>query len=181
MKLHWQHKKTAQSYVRDKRVHAFLFNEASLTRFIQQRCEGVFNIDLITESWCQPMSDETDLLSLPNNEITFIRISRLKCDNQTLVYARTVIPQKTLEGENQWLTKLGAKPLGDTLFNDETTYRTDMRYAKIPVHCELHGAATKELKITSELWGRQSLFHINHQPLLITEVFLPAILECSKN
>ncbi len=181
MKLHWQNKETAKLNLSDKRAHAFLFHEGSLTRFIQQSCKGVFNIELIAESWTQAMPDETQLLSLPSNEITFIRESRLKCDNQTLVCARTIIPEKTLTGKNKKLTKLGTTPLGDILFNDETTYRTDMCYAKIPVDCELHIEATKDLNIASELWGRQSLFYTEQQPLLITEIFLPAILECSKN
>jgi len=181
LKIHWQNEEAARLNLDDKRVHDFLFQKGSLTRFIQQHCKGVFNIELITESWTQAMPEETQLLSLPDNETPFIRESRLKCDNQALVYARTVIPKKTLAGKNQKLTKLGTTPLGDVLFNDETTYRTDMCYAKIHVGCQLHSEATKELNITSELWGRQSLFYTEQQPLLITEIFLPAILQCNKN
>ena len=181
MKLRWQNNETARLSLRDKRLSSFLFQKGSLTRFIQQRCKGSFHIDLITESWCYPMPDEIRLLSLRNHEITFIRESWLKCGNQTLVYARTVIPRKTLKGKSLKLTRLGTKPLGKILFNDNTTYRTNMRYAKIPVHCELHKEATKESDITSELWGRQSLFYIKNKPLLVIEVFLPAILECTKN
>jgi chorismate lyase len=181
LKLNWQDKETALLNIGDKQAHAFLFQEGSLTRFIQQCCEGTFNIELIAESWSQPMLDETQLLSLPNSEITFIRESRLKCDKQTLVYARTVIPERTLSGKNKKLTELGTTPLGDILFNDEATYRTDMRYALIPVDCELHNEATKDSITSSELWGRQSLIYTEKQPLLITEIFLPAILECSKN
>jgi len=178
LKLHWQNKETSRLSLRDKRLHPFLFQKGSLTRFIQQHCKGSFHIDLIIESWCYPMPDESRLLSLRNHEITFIRESWLKCDNQTLVYARTVIPQKTLKGESQILTRLGTKPLGNVLFNDNTTYRTNMRYAKIPLHSELYKEATKDTDITSELWGRRSLFYIKDKPLLVIEVFLPAILAC---
>lgn len=181
MKLDWQNKETTLSDATEIAVHDFLFHEGSLTRFIQQRCEGVFSIELISESKHQALPDETQFLSLQGEEITFIRKSRLKCDEHAVVYARTIMPQQTIEGENQWLTTLGTKPLGDVLFNDEKTYRTDMRYAKIPVNCELHNEATKGLAISSELWGRQSLFYTAQQPLLITEIFLPAILECDKN
>jgi chorismate lyase len=181
LNLHWQNKETARLMLCDKRLQSFLFQKGSLTRFIQQRCRGSFHVDLITESWCYPMPDEKHLLPLRNHEITFIRESWLKCNNQRLVYARTVIPRKTLKGKNQKLTRLGTKPLGKILFNDNTTYRTNMRYAKIPVNCELHKETTKGSDISSELWGRQSLFYIKNNPLLITEVFLPTILECSKN
>jgi chorismate lyase len=181
LKLDWQNKESALKVITDKRAHPFLFNEGSLTQFIQQRCPGLFSVELISESWHQPLADEAELLSLENNENTFIRKSLLKCDNQILVYARTAIPEKTLSGKNQKLTELGEKPLGDVLFNDKTTYRSDIRYAKIPVNCELHKEATKGSDITSELWVRQSLIYIEQQPLLITEIFLPAILECSQN
>lgn len=181
MKLHWQNKETTLAETSNTKIRDFLFHEDSLTQFIQQRCEGVFSVDLISESKHQALADEAQFLSLQSDDVTFIRKIHLKCDDQAVVYARTIMPQKTIEGENQWLTTLGSKPLGDILFNDETTYRTDMRYAKIPVHCELHDEATKNLNITSDLWGRQSLFYTKDQPLLITEIFLPAILECSKN
>ena len=181
MKIDWQNKESSLQDITDARVQPFLFHQESLTQFIQQRCSGLFNIELITESWQQAQQDEISLLSLTKNESTFIRKSLLKCDNENLVYARTVIPEKTLTGKNQKLTKLGDKPLGDFLFNDKTTYRSDMRYAKIPVDCELYNEATKSLNISSELWGRQSLVYIEKQPLVITEIFLPAILECKKN
>jgi chorismate-pyruvate lyase len=35
--------------------------------------------------------------------------------------------------------------------------------------------------IMTELWGRQSLFYIHKNSLLVTEVFLPTILECRKS
>lgn len=180
LKLDWQNKETAQQSVSDKRLHPFLFHEDSLTQFIQQHCSGLFNVELINEEWQQAFPGETDLLSLADNETAFIRKVLLKDDNQALVYARSIIPEKTLSGNNQRLLKLGNKPLGDFLFKDESTFRSDMRYAKIPVNCALHNEATKDMCITSELWGRQSLFFIEQKPLLINEIFLPAILECGK-
>lgn len=181
MKFRWQNKETARLSLHDKRLYSFLFQKGSLTRYIQRRCKGAFHIEIKTETWCYPMPDEIRLLALRNHENTFIREAWLKCGNQTLVYARTVIPQKTLKGKSYILTKLGTKPLGEILFNDNTTYRTNMRYAKIPVQCGLHKEATNNTDVTSELWGRQSLFYIKNKPLLVIEVFLPAILECTQN
>jgi chorismate--pyruvate lyase len=181
LKLDWQEKESVIQDIIDERIQPFLFNEGSLTQFLQEQCSGLFNIELIAEVWQHPLPEETILLSIADDEATFIRKSLLKCDDKTLVYARTVIPVKTLAGENQKLIQLGEKPLGDVLFNDDSTYRSDMNYAKIPVDCELHSEATNGLDNVSELWGRQSVFYIDQQPLLITEIFLPAILECKKN
>lgn len=181
MKLHWQNELSNQEKPDDKRLHEFLFQSGSLSRSIEECCRGTFNIELKNESWSAPMSDENQLLALIDNEITFIRESWLKCDNKRLVYARTVIPRITFEGESQELMELGNKPLGNILFSDNKTYRTNMRYAKIPLHCDLHKQATMDTDIVTELWGRQSLFYINNNPLLVTEVFLPTISECTKN
>ena len=181
MKLHWQNESSIQEGPDDKRLHDFLFQNGSLSRSIEESCSGTFNIELKNESWSAPMSDENQLLALIDNEITFIRESWLKCDNKRLVYARTVIPRITFEGESQGLMELGNKPLGNILFSDNKTYRTNMRYAKIPLHCDLHKQATLGTDIVTELWGRQSLFYIKNNPLLVTEVFLPTISECTKN
>lgn len=182
MNLLWHNKETARLRLRDKRLHPFLFQKGSLTRLLQQRCNGSFNIELITESWRNPMPDERRLLSLRNNESTFIRETWLKCGDQKLVFARTVIPRKTLRGKSIKLTRLGTKPLGDILFNDNTACRTNMRYAKIPVHCEPYiKTIENNSDINFDLWGRQSIFTIKNNPLLVIEVFLPAILKCNKN
>ena len=180
MKLDWKDKKSAQLHLKEHQIQRFLFSEGSLTQLIQNNCSGFFNVQVLSETHNKAMDDEATLLSINIDESCFIRKSLLKNDEQTLVYARTVIPEKTLTG-NEELTTLGDKPLGDVLFSDESTYRSEIRYAKIPVDCEIYSEATKGLNITSELWGRQSLLYIEQKPLLITEIFLPAILECNKN
>lgn len=177
----WLNKEASQQTISEKRVYPFLYHENSLTRFIQQHCSGLFNLELISEEWQQPIRNEADLLSLTDNDTAFIRKVFLKDDEQLLVYARSIIPEKTLSGNNKRLLEMGKQPLGDFLFNDDSTYRDVMRYAIIPVDCELHAEATNGSDVTSELWGRQSLFYIEQKPLLVTEIFLPAILECNKN
>ena len=61
---------------------------------------------------------EMHLLSLRNYEISFIRESYLSCNKKKLVYARTIIPRRTLNRKNEKLTKLGHKPLGEILFKN---------------------------------------------------------------
>lgn len=181
MKLHWQNKAITELELSDGNFHSVIFEEGSLTYLLQAYCQGEFHIELISESWDHAILDEADLLSISREDNAFIRKSLLRCDDNTLVFARTVIPEKSLVGKNKQLTTLGEKPLGDILFNDKTSSRKHMRYAKIPVNCELHKEASAGLDITTALWGRQSLFYIEERPLTITEIFLPAIQACSKN
>ena len=178
MKLRWHNKDIARLQINDKSLHPFIFQTGSLTRYIQQQCKGTFHIDIKSEAWRYPMPDEVRLLKMRTREHAFIRESWLKCDNQPMVYARTVIPRKTLKGKCKELTRLGTKPLGEILFADKTTYRSVMRYAMIPAQCELYNQASKPVERNTGFWGRQSLFYIKNKPLLIIEVFLPSIKEC---
>ena len=159
----------------------FIFHEASLTSLIQQRCGGEFEIELKSESWRFPLADEAKSLKMNNRSCAFIRESWLKSDNQYLVYARTVIPRQTFRLKSAQFIKLGTRPLGEVLFADPSSYRSSMHYAMIPGNCTLFRAALGSSHINQGLWARQSLFHIRNSPLLIIEVFLPAIKQCMQN
>ena len=180
MRINWQNKQIARLSIKNKHLFLFLFENGSLTRLIQDRCKGRFHIDLINESWAEAMSDEKNLLSLRNNEITFIRESYLKCNNKKLVYARTVIPQPTLREQNQTLTRLGQRPLGEILFKNNNVCRKSIKYAKIPSSNKLYKKAINYSAISLEIYGRQSIFCIKSKPLLVIEIFLPSIMECNE-
>ena len=177
MKINWQNKEILRIKIKNKHLSRFLFESGSLSRLIQDKFKGGFHVDLISESWCMPMTFEKKLLSLRSNEITFVRESYLTCNNKKLVYARTVIPQSTLSQQNQTLTRLGKKPLGEILFNNNKIYREKIKYAQIPVASELHNKAKKNCKIFSKIYGRQSMFYIKNKPLLVIEIFLPEIIQ----
>ena len=181
MKLRWHNKYIARLYIKDKSLHPYIFHTGSLTRYLQQACQGEFNIEIKSETWQQPMIDEAHLLNTKENESTFIRESWLKCDKKNLVYARTVIPEKTLTGEYKKLTTLGTKPLGEILFSDNTSYRARMQYAKLTPQCDLYNQISLPNHVNSDCWARKSLFYLKNQPLLIIEVFLPDIKTCIQN
>ena len=89
-----------------------------------------------------------------------------------------MIPKTTLARTGDRLIGLGARPLGEVLFA-EGARRSTLRYARLPP-----GAALSRLlqdqgqAMTEALWARQSLFHLQDAPLLITEVFLPELTAC---
>ena len=115
--------------IKNKYLSTFLFENGSLSRLIQDRFRRKLHIDLINESWSTAMTYEKKLLSLRNYEIIFARESYLSCNNKKLVYARTVIPRKTLKAQNHTLTRLGQKPLGEILFNNNKIFRENIKYA----------------------------------------------------
>jgi len=97
------------------------------------------------------------------------------CDNQPVVYARTVTPRTN----PPWLAKLGKKPLGSVLFADKSMQRTEMEIARLEPGQLLYRLATQHLPKNeathNTIWGRRSVFYLSGQPLLVCEIFLPGI------
>ena len=178
MSINWQDKSALDMTAIDRRLGAGLFQTGSLSRYLQEKCRGAFRVEPEAEAWQRPLPDEAARLSQSAAETAFIRAAWLKSGAQRLVYARTVIPKATLAQTGDRLTRLGARPLGEVLFA-EGARRSALRYARLPP-----GAALGRLlqdqgqAMTEALWARQSLFHLQDAPLLITEVFLAELATC---
>jgi chorismate--pyruvate lyase len=81
------------------------------------------------------------------------------------MYARSVFPESTLQGNTRYLRyALDERPLGDLLYRDPTLKRTDFEIACL-----------KDIYL-QPLWARRSAFFIQNKPILLTEVFMPALL-----
>jgi chorismate--pyruvate lyase len=76
------------------------------------------------------------------------------------------------------LNKLGNKPLGAALFADPQVKRSPLQFKKLSRRHELYRRACRILpEPPAHLWARRSVFTLQRQPILVTEVFLPGILE----
>ena len=181
MKLHWQNKWLTRIRVRNTTLARLLFHNGSLTRYIETECKSALEVELKSESWQQPMPEEADKLNMSTDEQAFVRESWLKSNSQYLIYARSIVPRHTYDQFSTKLNELGTRPLGELLFADASSYRAEMRYARVPRDCLLFDATVDHNVSQETLWARQSLFYIKDKPLLILEVFLPSIdqvLQC---
>lgn len=178
MSINWQDKSALNIAAIDRRLRASLLQTGSLSRYLQAQCHGAFRVEPEAETWQRPLPDEAARLSQSADETAFIRAAWLKSGAQRLVYARTVIPKTTLAQTGDRLTGLGARPLGEVLFA-EGARRSPLRYARLPpgaARCRL--LQDRGQAMTEAPWARQSLFHLQDAPLLITEVFLPELTAC---
>jgi chorismate--pyruvate lyase len=156
----------------------WLLDPTSLTRRLQQTCGGEFRVEPTGQFWQRPMLNEAQALGVLPHERCFVREVRLLCDDQPWVYARTVIPVRTLTGPRRRLSRLGKKPLGALLFADPSMYRSGIEIAKLAPGQPLFARATAGLsQVPASIWGRRSAFFLNHRPLLVSEIFLPAICQ----
>jgi chorismate--pyruvate lyase len=153
---------------------SWIFDTPSLTQRIQRLCNGNFKVRVLSQEWQRPMFNERLMLGMRDGEYGMVRQVQLLCNRQPWVFARTVIPVRTLSGAQRRLAHLGDKPLGALLFADKSVRRGRMQVAHITPGQAIYDIATKDLRTSpAAIWGRRSVFYRNAKPLLVSEIFLP--------
>ena len=102
------------------------------------------------------------------------------CDQgEPIIVARSVLPISSSIGTNHRILKLGHKPLGAVLF------AKDLRGRFRPVreivrldhhhHPEWKACQRRFKDLPKRVWARRTLYQLNGHPLLVMEIFLPAL------
>ena len=157
-------------------VLEWLKDEGSLTKRLIQTCPGQFRVRLLRQDWGRALYSEQRQLRIRRGEAAMVREVELCCDEIPWVFARSLIPASSLRGSARRLAHLGEKPLGAVLFADRNVHRGETQIARILPRHPLFASATSHLeRKPKELWGRRTLFTIADKPLLVNEIFLPAI------
>jgi chorismate lyase len=158
------------------RYRPWLRHRGSLTARIASRCPGV-RVDVVFQGLRRPDRDESFLFDCARGARVLVREVFLYCGDMPLVFAHTVVDPRHLRGVWRDVRKLGTRPLGAALFADERVTRYPLRQRKIGWHHELHRRLSACVPgMPSSLWARRSLFRLHDAAILVTEVFLPAIL-----
>lgn len=135
---------------------------------------------VLNQQWSQAKADEARLLDIPMRQRVLVRQVQLLCDENVYVYARSLIPLKTLTGKHRRLRRLGKRPLGAYLFAHANLQRSQQQIARITIKDPLFDIASAGSRLKcDQIWGRRSLFKIDQKPLLVSEYFLPGIFELS--
>ena len=158
----------------------WLIERGSLTARLQAKTKG-FHVQALTVHNHLPCRDEAHLLGLVSHQHALLREVMLMDRQQPLVFAHSVLPHKSLRGAWRGLSRLGNKPLGAALFADARVLRAPLQYKKISRHHVLYQQAAQQVDhLPPSLWARRSIFQLNsayqHQTIMVTEVFLPAVL-----
>lgn len=161
----------------NRRLASWLAGEGSLTARIRQRC-GAFQLRRVTQHIGAALPDERSSATLSDRQGVLVREILLMNGDEVLVFAHSVVARRHLMGPWRGLRSLGGRPLADMLYADRQVSRAPLRYCQLsavdPLSIRLH----KVLPDTPlPLWARRSVFKRHGAPLLVTEVFLPAILK----
>ena len=156
--------------------HAWLVDDGSLTARLQQHYAD-FSVKATVVRHAKPGHEESSLLHLPVSTSALIREVLLYGNTRPVIFAHSVLPRKSLRGEWRRLGRLGNSPLGATLFANPKVKRTPLTFKKLSVHHALYQAAAQHIKEKpAYLWARRSVFSLNCASILVTEVFLPALM-----
>lgn len=157
----------------------WLTHRGSLTRRLQQACPD-FRVARLQQSLGRPNLDECGPLGLFPGRLALLREVLLLNRETPLVFAHSVIPLAGLAGPWAGLAGLGNRPLGAALFTNPRIQRQALEFQHLDRRHTLYRAAAHHLaQPPRTLWARRSMFALAGQPILVTEVFLPATLHLS--
>jgi chorismate lyase len=123
--------------------------------------------------------DEAKAIGLPRREHVWEREVLLCCDGRPVVFGHTVVPMSATASDWPLFSALGERSLGTTLFYDPKVQRGPLEFARLreghPLLARLRAALGGDLN--GHVFHARRCVYRRHQGLLmVTEVFLPAVL-----
>jgi chorismate--pyruvate lyase len=105
-----------------------------------------------------------------------LREIEFTCGTRRWIFAQTVLPQSSVQ-RHPWLRELGDRALGESLSAVEDVRREPLEYRELPGSHPLAQAAGADAAGGS-LWARRAVYRLGNWPILVQEVFLPALGRC---
>jgi chorismate--pyruvate lyase len=119
----------------------WLTDRGSLTRRLKAHCSD-FRVRPLATGLARPNADEHKLLLLRPGSLAYVREVLLSCHGKPVVFAHSVLPRSGLRGGWNGIARLGARPLGEALFNDHRIKRESLAYLRLSPHHALFHAAS---------------------------------------
>ena len=173
-RLRWCNQKRCFSTELNAEIKSWLFDSGSLTARLINHCSGKFSVKVLSVKRATPTPDEVKILKLKVRSQAIIRQVLLLCGDQPVVYARTIIPVSSMRGSLRGIVLLGNKSLGAVLFADKKMQRKPMEITSLKASHKCYAWTGYSGK--KSIWGRRSVFILKNQELLVSEFFLPELL-----
>lgn len=141
-----------------------------------------FRVQKLRQEGARCLADEAHAIGLPRARRVWEREVLLRCDGRPVVYGHTVVPLSASANDWPLFSALGERSLGTTLFYDPRVERGQLEFARIrpghPLHARIDavlGGAPGNANIT--YFARRCVYRRRQGLLLVTEVFLPTVLD----
>ena len=122
----WNTYEAIERELTNAEIKSWLLEQGPITKRIKSIAE--FRLELIQDELSDATDDEILFLKIDNEKIR-IREVILYGNENPMVFARTIIPDTTIEKGLKELGKIGNKPLGDILFEKDIFSKEDIVFA----------------------------------------------------
>ncbi len=152
----------------------WLLDQGSLTAALKARSRGRFQVQVLSQGLARPYHSETRTLAMASGRWALVREVVLWGCDEPWVFARSLLPLSSLKGRLRQLRLLDNRPLGGFLFRQPDLEREPLEVAELSPRCRY---VPDFLQDGEPVWGRRSVFRLDHRPLLVSEVFLPKFVQ----
>lgn len=153
-------------------LRSWLTEKGSLTRRLQGLCTD-FRVRLLAYGPQPPVFDEL----AGARPLRTVREVLLVCDGKPVIFAHTLLLTATRGRLGRWLAGLGSRSLGSLLFTHPGFVRGSLEYCRLDQRHPLYQRAACHAEVPSILWARRSSHRLGGQTVMVTEVFLPSLLQ----
>lgn len=141
----------------------------------------VFRVQRLHQRTARCLADEAAAIGLHRPGQVWEREVLLRCDNTAAVFAHTVVPLSATASDWPLFSALGERSLGTTLFGDPLVWRSVLEFARLreghPLAQRARAALGDEAAQPNILYARRCHYRRRRGTLLVTEVFLPSVME----
>jgi chorismate--pyruvate lyase len=178
----WNRVDSGEIHQAPRKWQHWLSDTGSLTQKIEQAIGQKLEVQVLRDCRQNLNSDESRYFHLQTQRCRVREVLLCK-DGIPLVMARSVIPTLSSSGSNQTVLRLGSKPLGAILFS-KTRKRSQKEFLREITLLSKRSNQWQQCHkrfagLSSPLWARRTLYRLKGKPLLVTEVFLPELLNHS--
>lgn len=158
-------------------ARVWLVHPGSLTTRVIAR-HGPMRVEILQRRMRIPNEDEYDALGRPTHKLAYVREVLLHAGGRRVVMAHSIVGRGDLHGAWHRVRTLGTRPLATALFADPLVARGGFEFARLDSRHPLWKRARTLLgRDLPVLWARRSLFRRQGRPLMVTEVFLPGLVD----
>jgi chorismate--pyruvate lyase len=161
-------------------LRAWLTAGGSLTaRLIAH--SGAFRVQRLRQRSALCLTDEARAIGMQRPGRVWEREVLLRCDGAPVVFAHTVVPLSNSATDWPLFNALGERSLGTTLFYDPLVRRGQLEFARLraghPLVQRARAALGASAPPDTVYYARRCVYRRHQGTLLVTEVFLPAVLD----
>jgi chorismate--pyruvate lyase len=164
-------------------MRGWLETKGSLTARLVAHSEA-FRVRCLHQEVALCSLEEAVPIGLPRRERVWEREVLLCCDGVPVVFGHTVVPMSATASDWPLFSALGEQSLGSTLFYDPKVVRGPLEFARLraghPLLARVRAGLINSVGAdlgSNDFHARRCVYRRHQGLLMVTEVFLPAVLE----